>query len=181
MYKYLLRLSTRLSKTQLRFPVILKPTFSVRARTPQEEERESWGLLCSALKSALHSEKCGDSSSCQNASVPRPASLLSRPLLGPARERWGASRRLQGKAGGRVARLELPDMGTRLTAGSNWLPSESLPLPPPDDGSMGQHAATYALLQLRWDAGKDESARKKKSPDSQPEFRWHETIVMNDH
>lgn len=38
----------------------------------------------------------------------------------------------QGEAGGRVARLELPDTGTRLTAGSNWLPSESLPLPPPD-------------------------------------------------
>lgn len=39
---------------------------------------------------------------------------------------------MQGEAGGRAARLELPDMGTRLTAGSNWLPSESLPLPLPD-------------------------------------------------
>lgn len=54
------------------------------------------------------------------------------PLSGLERERWGAGGRVQGEAGGRVARLELPDMGTRLTAGSNWLPSESPPLPLPD-------------------------------------------------
>lgn len=54
------------------------------------------------------------------------------PLSGLERERWGAGGRVQGEAGGRAARLELPDMGTRLTAGSNWLPSESLPLPLPD-------------------------------------------------
>lgn len=54
------------------------------------------------------------------------------PLSGLERERWGAGRRVQGEAGGRAARLELPDMGTRLTAGSNWLLSESLPLPLPD-------------------------------------------------
>lgn len=71
-----------------------------------------------------------------------------RPLWGPERERWGAGRRVQGEAGGRVARLELPDTGTRLTAGSNWLPSESLPLPQPEKVSAGP-ACSHFLLSLQ--------------------------------
>lgn len=54
---------------------------STQACRPQEEELEASGLLCSAQQSALHSAECGDSSSCQNVSVPRPASLLSPPTL----------------------------------------------------------------------------------------------------
>lgn len=55
--------------------------FPTQACRPQEEAMEASGLSCSALQSALHSAECGDSSSCQNVSVPRPASLLSPPTL----------------------------------------------------------------------------------------------------
>lgn len=59
----------------------IEVNISTQACRPQEEAIEASGLLCSALQSALHSAECGDSSSCQNVSVPRPASLLSPPTL----------------------------------------------------------------------------------------------------
>lgn len=93
-------------------------------------------MFCAAVSTPLGGvwgqqllPKCIRAKACQPA--------LPAHSKGPERERWGAGRRARGDAGGRVARLELPDTGTRLTAGSNWLPSESLPLPLPDKVSAG--------------------------------------------
>lgn len=72
-------------------PLAAKVTVAVSKRTvanismwscrPPEEVIGASGLFCTALQSALHSAQCGDSSSCQNVSMPRPASLLSPPTL----------------------------------------------------------------------------------------------------
>lgn len=98
------------------------------------------------------------------------------PLSGLERERWGAGGRVQGEAGGRAARLELPDMGTRLTAGSNWLPSESLPLPLPDKVCCTQPlflCSVQLTRNLGWDksrVGFKKKINKKKMSAAQPRF-----------
>lgn len=98
-------------------------------------------MLCIAVGASLGGPSVGTAAPAKMYLCQSLPACSPHPLSGLERERWGAGGRVQGEAGGRAARLELPDMGTRLTAGSNWLPSESLPLPLPDYQSL--HTATF--------------------------------------
>lgn len=99
----------------------------------RRKQQKPWGLfmLCIAV-GRFTRRSAGTAAPAKTHPCQSLPACSPHPLSGLERERWGAGGRVQGEAGGRAARLELPDMGTRLTAGSNWLPSESLPLPLPD-------------------------------------------------
>lgn len=82
-----------------------------------------------------------------------------RPLQGAECEQWGGGGGRKGEAGGRAARQELPDTGTCHTAGSNRLPNESLPLPPPTQSAPGLHTATSAASTINNNLGRDGVAK----------------------
>lgn len=133
-------------KRQPQFQVKLKPTSLHRPaghKRKREKPQAFYVLHCSQhfTRRSVGTAAPAKMYPCQGLPACSP-----RPLWGPERERWGAGRRAQGEAGGRVARLELPDTGTRLTAGSNWLPSESLPLPPPDKENPGPAHSHFCCL-----------------------------------
>lgn len=123
---------------------------STQACRPQEEAIEASGLLCSALQSALHSAECGDSSSCQNASVPRPASLLSPPTLKGQSVSGGAPvggckvRLVGGWPGWSFLTWEPASQQDQTGCRVNHYHSHHL-----TKSALGQHAATFAASTIK--------------------------------